>query len=214
MLKAILFDLDGTLVDSERIGLDVSMSVLETAGVQLSENDKRLFLGIQDRDFYRIIGQRHCIDDVKVGKLINQHADEYSKRLQKGLPLYNGAIELLKFCNEQGLNVTIVTGSLQEEVDAIFSQHGLENLIKYTVAAQDVMNGKPDPEGYITALHLQGCLAKDALVVEDSVAGIVAGRRADIQTIKVEHTTDKSSLTHYHCNSLQTVQCIITQLLP
>lgn len=213
MLKAVLFDLDGTLIDSERVGLDIAIRILKNSGILATDSDKQLFFGIQDVDFFQIIGKRYGMDTKSVKQLIQQHATAYSKQLQSGVPLYSGAMEILRFCRQNGLSVALVTGSLRTEVDVVFSQHQLRRLIQHVFTANDVARGKPEPDGYSAALQLLECAPKDAVVVEDSVAGVAAGKRAGIHTIGIEHSANDLSLADYQCKSLHDAQRVIMKLL-
>jgi HAD superfamily hydrolase (TIGR01509 family) len=213
MLKAVLFDLDGTLVDTEKHGIEIAYSVLEKRGLKLDENEKQLFIGIRDSDFYTIIGKRYGLPEKTINELIAEHAHIYDRYLQAGASLFTGARELLRFCKETKLKTAIVSGSTKKEIVTILNQHELADFIDHIVSAEDVSEGKPDPAGYNQVLAILGLEPRDAIGIEDSIAGITSLKTAGIFSIGIEQSNQNLALADMQSKSLSHIQTIIQSRL-
>lgn len=195
-IRAVLFDFNGVIIDDERIHLELFQEVLEKYRVRLDESLYwKEFLGMDDRGAFS--GAWEHVRGEKPGEellenLIREKAALYRNRLEKGLPLYEGAVSLIRGLARE-LPLGIVSGALREEILRTLILAGLEDLFGFVVSAEDTLRGKPDPEGYrigFDRLRKTGFGGTPAhvLVIEDSVQGIDAARQAGMKTFAVGHT--------------------------
>ena len=137
-------------------------------------------------------------------RLIARKAAYYQERIrERGYPLFPGAIELVREAAAAGRMLGIVSGALREEVEGALRQTGLQSLFKVVVTAEDVSDGKPDPEGYLRALEALNSVPPlperlihphEVLAVEDSPAGLAAAAEVGFVTLGVAHTYPASRL--------------------
>lgn len=201
MLRAVLFDFNGVLVDDEPIHLEVFQKVLGEEGIPLAAEDYyRSYLGLDDLSCFAAVlreaGEKP--EPSRLVRLIARKAAYYQNRIwTSGYPFFPGAVELVEELAAAGRMLGIVTGALLEEVEGALRQAGLRDRFKVLVTAEDVSAVKPDPEGYrraLEALNSRPPLPErlihphEVLAVEDSPAGLAAAAESGLVTLGVAQT--------------------------
>lgn len=207
MLRAILFDFNGVLVDDEPIHFELFQRVLREEGVELTEEDYYLeYLGLDDRACFAAVLDRAGEEVGQAGlvRLVARKATYYQERMRKeGYPFFPGAIDLVAAAAAGGLMLGVVSGALREEVEGALRQASLRGHFKVLVTAEDVEESKPDPQGYRRALELLNAQPPlperllhphEVLAVEDSPAGLTAARDSGLVTLGVAQTYAESEL--------------------
>ena len=195
MFPATLFDYNGVLVDDELVHLDAFREVLEPLGISVTEADYwDKYLGFDDAGAFRAMlsdaGRAFSDDDVS--KLIDAKRPVYMARARGGLRFFGGAAEIVQRRAAQG-PVGIVSGALHSEIELGLELLGVRKEVAFIVSAEAASASKPDPAGY---LLVKGLLAEaigekaaaQALVVEDSMAGIEAALSAGLVCAAVAHS--------------------------
>ncbi len=179
MIRNVIFDLDGTLLDTEHRAIEIKKTVLARHGLEPSEplmtrltarklkdalpellEDKQLVREILD-DYYQF-----AYDSIDYGKL--------------KLP---GSDELLRQLKSAGYTLALATISDRSKVDQVLQQCRWQDIFSYTTTLDDVRKAKPDPETYLTVLEKLGLQPEQTVVVEDSLIGIQAGHSAGLRVI-------------------------------
>lgn len=204
-LRAILFDFDGVLADSEPLHLRMFQKVLGEKGVFLTrEAYYQKYLGLDDRGCFAQVfkdsGQE--IDEATIENLIHRKNEAMLEHLKGSSVLMPGAVELIGKLKGKYF-LTIVSGALRSEIQAILKGAGLEQAFQVIVAADDVAQGKPHPEGFQAAIRLLNrdfippaeiLLPGECLAIEDSPWGIEAAKKAGAFCLAVETSYDASRL--------------------
>jgi beta-phosphoglucomutase len=211
MLRAILFDFNGVLVDDEPIHLGLLQQVLGEEGIALSAEDYyRHYLGLDDRGCFSALlaGAGQEPSPSRLMRLMARKASYYQDLIRRqGYPFFPGAAELVAAAARRGLMLGVVSGALREEVEGALRQAGLRDRFKVLVAAEDVAASKPDPEGYLSALQALNSEPPlperllhphEVLALEDSEAGLRAAADAGLITLGVAHTYPAGRLTAAH----------------
>jgi HAD superfamily hydrolase (TIGR01509 family) len=203
-VRAIIFDLDGTLSDTEPLHFEAFNAVLRPHDIEISRADYfcRL-IGYDDRDCFAVLLREHRkpADDVLIRKLIAQKTGIYQAIVAEREVLYAGAAEFVRRCAHR-FPLALVTGTLRAEAEVILRKAEIRGLFADIVAAEDVERGKPEPDGFNAALGRLGyilrphppLLAAECLVIEDTAAGIEAARRAGMRVLAVAQTVPASQL--------------------
>ena len=149
MLRALLFDFNGILVNDEPLHLALFQRVLGEEGVELSGQDYYgRYLGFDDRDCFAAVlaaADEACPAERMV-RLIARKASYYREEIRRdGYPFFGGGVELAREAAAAGLTLALVSGALREEVVGGLEQAGIAKLFKQLVTADDVRHGKPDP---------------------------------------------------------------------
>lgn len=203
MLRAILFDFNGVIIDDEPIHLRLFQQVLAEEGIALAEVDYYdRYLGYDDRDCFREVLKNHGRDvpESLVSDLITRKATVYDRTIRKEMILFPGAERLIASASER-CSLAVVSGALRHEIELVLKKAGLRNRFRAIISAEDVQEGKPSPEGYqkaVVALRERPDAAdlrpEECLAIEDSVAGIVSAHGAGMRCLAVAHSYPEPTL--------------------
>jgi len=204
MIRAIIFDLDGTLSDTEPLHFKAFGEALRPYGIELERDDyfARL-IGYNDRDCFTIVMREHGrpAGEAVIAELIARKAAFYQAMIRDRDVLYPGAADFVRRCAER-FPLMVVTGTLHQEAEIILRRSGLRDLFLDIIAAEDAERGKPEPDGFLAALGRLGFLlrprpsitAAECLAIEDTAAGVEAARRAGMRVLAVCHTAPAEDL--------------------
>ena len=209
-VKAVLFDFDGVLVNSEPLHYRALRGCLLPEGIDVGEAEyARFYLAYDDWEAIRIALERHGIrhDPERVQALAERKSDLFDELLAT-VPLFPGARELVQTLARE-VPLAIASGALRSEIERILQPSGLRPLFQAVVGAEDVLRGKPDPEPYLTAMaHLRGrapqLRPEDCVVIEDTMPGIASALAAGMKVVAVAqtYTADKLRAAHLVVDSL------------
>jgi beta-phosphoglucomutase len=203
-IRTIAFDLDGTLSDTEPLHLEAFAEVLRPARIEIPREEyfSRL-IGLNDHDCFGALLREHGqdADEARIASLIERKAGVYGAMIANRDVLYPGAETFVRRCAER-FPLILVTGTLRAEAEVILRRANLRSLFVDIIAAEDTARGKPEPDGFLTALGRLGFLlrqhppivAAECLVIEDTAAGIEAARRAGMRVLAVGQTTTEDNL--------------------
>lgn len=204
MLRAIIFDFNGVLVDDEPIHLAMFQRVLKEEGIPLDEKEYYArYLGMDDRGCFRAVYERHGrkLDKSSLADKIRRKAVYYREAIKKGVAVFPGVVEIVPQLASR-FPLAIASGALRSEIELILGSIGLRNFFQVIVSAEDIDEGKPNPEIFIKALRLLNRLKakttiqpSESLVVEDSKEGILAAHRAGIKCLAVANSHPAEELT-------------------
>ena len=190
-IEAVLFDMDGTLVDSESVHYICWSQLLAPFGVRYDEDDFcQCFSGRPTIDAAKEIKQTHNLS-VSSRYLADEKYRLFSKFVQTNLPpLMPYAADILFAVKEQGLKMALVTGSARHEAEPILKGLGFYDLFDTVVTKDDVTNPKPAGDPYLLALKNMQVAAKNAIAVEDTFTGVTAANNAALAVVAIanKHT--------------------------
>jgi HAD superfamily hydrolase (TIGR01509 family) len=181
---AFLFDLDGTLIDSERLYAHAIARVMADAGAPLTAEEQAFVVGHGWREIHA-----HLRAEPRVGlslRALQERTFAATAALRAeghGFVALPGVHALLELAASWGIPVAIVTGSASEEAAVAVADLGVAAQLAFVVSADDVPRGKPAPDGYLLAAQRLGVAPRDCVVFEDSAAGIAAGLAAGMAVI-------------------------------
>jgi HAD superfamily hydrolase (TIGR01509 family) len=179
--KAVVFDLDGTLIDSEALVKDAHFAACGEMGVAMSEAQFLALVGMH-REANDLQLKSYYGDDFPLEDFIGRTRAHIGERVA---PLKAGAVELMDALDELALPFGLATSSRRPWVDKHFAAHGLTDRFRAVVTRQDCVEGKPHPEPYLNAARLLGAAPMDVLALEDSYAGVRSAVDAGCMTVMV-----------------------------
>ncbi|MCU0538080.1 MAG: HAD family phosphatase [Hydrococcus sp. Prado102] len=200
MLKAILFDFNGVIINDEPIHQELIDEILLEENLRpLAGEFQQFCLGRSDRACLKdILFQRgRYISDEYLDKLIETKSKAYQQRLEKleSLPIYPGLTDFLEKIQKQGLRIGLVTGALRSEVKLILDRAEITSYFNVIVAGDDIKASKPQPDGYLLAVERFNRLdfnlqlqPKNCVAIEDTPAGITAAKKAGIPVIGIANS--------------------------
>lgn len=185
MLKAVIFDMDGVIVDSEEYHASTEHEVLERIGLNVSIEELKMELGKSEKAFFRGVltkyGRTENIEDT-IKKLIKEKHKIYLELLKSAKPI-PGAIELIEKMRKNGFKTAIATSSVRKALNIVVKSLGLEKFFDAMVCVDDVKKGKPEPDIFLVAAERLVFQPNECLVIEDATNGVEAAKRAGMKTI-------------------------------
>jgi HAD superfamily hydrolase (TIGR01509 family) len=183
--RAVLFDLDGTLVDTERENVESVVLAARRWNIELDDDIRRFIVGHSWNEIYARIVRDYRIEvgmDVLIQAAVEEKRALFAAQGYQALP---GAIALVRrLVGRAGL--AIASGSSRIEVRETVAGIGLTDCFRYLLGAEDYRKGKPDPEPYQTAMRLLEVSPETSIVIEDAEPGILAGKTAGARVIAVK----------------------------
>lgn len=179
--RAVVFDLDGTLIDSEALVKDAHFAASAQMGVTMSEPQFLALVGMH-REANDLQLKSYYGDDFPLERFIELTRAHVGDRVA---PLKAGALELMDALDTLKLPYGLATSSRRPWVEKHFAAHALAPRFRAVVTRQDVVEGKPHPEPYLHAAKLLGFEPGDVLALEDSYAGVTAAHAAGCMTVMV-----------------------------
>jgi len=183
--KAILFDLDGTLVDSMWMWKAIDIEFLGEYGYECPDDIQRAIEGMSFSETAVYFKERFdlplSLDEIKA-IWVKMSIDKYRHEV----PLKPGVLEFLKYCKENGIRTGIGTSNGSEIVDAVLTSLKVKEYFDVVVTACEVAHGKPEPDIYLEVARRLGVEPSCCMVFEDVPAGILAGKRAGMRVCAVE----------------------------
>lgn len=183
MIKAVIFDMDGLMIDSERVTFDGYVIECEKLGYTMTKDFYKTLLGkpiagIYDL-FHKEFGEDFPIEDVI--KRVHQYMADLFET--KGVPLKPGLIELLQYLKANDYKTIVATSSNRNRVDVILNNAKITSYFDDSICGDEVTKGKPNPEVFLKSCEKLGVLPEESIVLEDSEAGIEASYQANIKVI-------------------------------
>ncbi|MGA2171435.1 MAG: HAD family phosphatase [Sedimentisphaerales bacterium] len=203
MLRAIVFDFDGVLVDSELLHFQAFNNIFRPLHVEMSIQqyyDK--FLGLTDEELLRLLDKQNNLrlSEQRLQKLLKEKAAEFKELALTQATVIAGVPEFLKMLADNKIPMAVCSGALLPEIEMILKGAGLRHFFDVIVSAEQVKKGKPDPEGFLLALKLlnkktsQPINPQDCIVIEDSHWGLEAARAAGMHPIAVTNSYSADQL--------------------
>jgi sugar-phosphatase len=190
--QAAVFDLDGTLIDSETRSHASWRHVFATMGVPSDEGLIRSFVGRRGVDVHGLLKGRFPEHDP--AQLMAAASAHFHGPHQPPLGPLPGAVELVRQIHAYGVPLALVTSAGRRYAEAGLVELGVRSLFWVVVAAEDVLVGKPDPQGYLAAASALGVAPADCVVFEDAVAGVQAAQAAGMYCVAVATTHPAADL--------------------
>jgi HAD superfamily hydrolase (TIGR01509 family) len=182
-VAAVLFDMDGLLIDSEPVWYDVESAVVARLGGVWTPADQAACIGGTMAASCRYMIERTGASE-SAEQLSEEMVDEMVARFRRYLPVKDGALPLLDALRERGVPLGLVSSSYRRLMAAALDTLGVDPF-DVTVAGDEVTHGKPDPEPYLTACELLGVDPSDTVVLEDADTGVRSAEAAGCIVVAV-----------------------------
>jgi HAD superfamily hydrolase (TIGR01509 family) len=185
-IQAVVFDLDGVLVDSEPIHFRAANRVLARYGASISEAEYRTVVGLGEFATWDAWRRRYGMA-IPIEDLLAAHTQARLRDIAGGVTPIDDAVRVARWLHASGLRLAIASSSTRAVIDALLAGLGLADVFPIRVSGEDpgVHHSKPAPDVYLSAAARLGLPPADCLAIEDSAPGVVAAKRAGMLCIAV-----------------------------
>ena len=184
-IDAVIFDMDGSLVDSMWMWRAIDVEYLGSFGIPLPEDLQSRIEGMSFAETAMYFKEHFPIPDTTEDIMDTWNRMAWDKYLHE-VPLKMGITEFLRSCRERGILLGIATSNSRELVENVAKVHNLRDYFTSIITGSEVKRGKPAPDIYLAVARELGTAPSLCLVFEDIVAGIIAGKNAGMRVCAVE----------------------------
>ncbi len=214
--EAVIFDMDGLLVDSEPVWEVAETRLLDKRGKVLSDEVRMPLVGLRMNDFWREMRAALQLPDTEEA-LIEEVVGDFLVTIPGNVPQRPGADALIRYLDANRVPIAIASSSPMAVINGVVAEHGWDAYFPVRVTGDEVAAGKPAPDIYLEAARRLGVNPANCLALEDSRNGARAGVAAGMTTIAVpdlSHGTPEgfASITPYVVESLSEVQAALEAL--
>lgn len=194
MVQAVLWDLDGVLVDSARFHFEAYRDLLGSLGRSLAEEEFQQLFGQRNEEILRrLLGPG--LSDEEIARLGQRKEELFRAQIQGRVEALPGAEDLVRRLNRAGLRQAIVSSTPHQNIKLVLASLNLNGHFDAVVGAEDVQRGKPDPQGFLLGAQRLGVEPRQCVVLEDAPKGVAAAKAAGMLCIAVATTRPTVSLT-------------------
>lgn len=208
---AVLWDLDGTLIDSEHYWAISQSKLAKRYGATWTEEDEKGVIGSSLYDSSALIKSKFGIQDRSVQEIIDHLTDEVIQQMRSSLPWRPGALELLLELKQAGIKTALVTMSMRRMALAVVDSIPFD-AFDAVVAGDDVTFGKPHPEPYLRAAEILEVEPRHCIAFEDSITGLTSAVAAGTNAVGVTNLltlptgSDRTIIDTLHGLTLESLQ--------
>jgi HAD superfamily hydrolase (TIGR01509 family) len=187
VIEAVVFDLDGVLIQTEELWDEVREEMARTAGGRYGEEEQRAMMGMSSPEWSAYMHEHVGLPqtpDLIAAEVVRLMSERYRKHL----PLIDGAIEAVERLAARW-PLGVASSSNRELIDLVLELSGLDRLFQATVSSEEVARGKPAPDVYLEAARRLGVDATRSAAVEDSHAGIASAKAAGMRVLAIPNPT-------------------------
>lgn len=188
-MRAVLFDLDGVIVDSEFANVGAGARAFLDMGIRLSGKEKKFIIGRHPADYTKTLMKKYSFDYSRFVSIRNQYYD----MLYKKAKLYPFAKQLIVRLKKKGFLIALVTSAPKFMVRRAQKRFGIKGFDAF-VTFEDAQRRKPAPDVYLLAAKRLKVKPKDCVVIEDSIPGVEAAKNAGMKCIAATNTNPASKL--------------------
>jgi beta-phosphoglucomutase family hydrolase len=184
MIEAVIFDMDGVLVDTEPLHTEIEKRQFRMNGISLTDEEHRQFMGTTSENMWREIGRRQQLN-ISVERLIEQNTTEslqfFTERSE--IPVMPGIFALLEKLKSKQYPHALASSSVPEIIELILMKTGLKPYFQVIVSSQEAGRSKPEPDVFLLAARKLNIAPANCLVIEDSYNGIKAAHTAGMRCV-------------------------------
>jgi len=192
MIKAFIFDVDGVLVHSEGYSFEATKLMLAKFGFELTKKENKKFIGRSLKDIIAIINKGHNLD-IPTKKAVALREITYHQ-VAKNIKVFPGVRQLLNKLKLHKIRVIAASSGTEKKIRFNLMKSGLTKYFKHKISGEHCRHSKPNPQIFLKADALMHVKPSECIVVEDSVNGVKAAKRAKMKCIAVTNTYSRSKL--------------------
>jgi beta-phosphoglucomutase family hydrolase len=183
MIQAVIFDMDGVIIDSEPFHYEVNKRIFASLGIEVSEDEYRGYIGVSNTNMWTSIkskhGLRHSVNELTAMQ-VNGNIEFMEK---ERIDPVEGVRELLSALKNEGFRIGLASSSPYKIIEMVLHRFNIGRFFDSVVSGEDFTNGKPAPDIFLHAAKLLGVSAAQCVVIEDAMHGVHAAKAAGMKCI-------------------------------
>ncbi len=212
-IKAIIFDMDGVLIDSENLWQQAEQDLFREVGAHISDDLLEQTRGLRSVEMVDHWCRKFSVTTETPEVLLERYDRRMIEELRTRVPLMEGAEEAILFFREKGLPLGLASCSAMNQIEAAMEKHGLSGYFEFMISASGEMPGKPHPEIYLQAAKKMGLEPTECLAIEDSFFGVSSAKAAGMKVLAMpdpqEYNQERFGLAHLKIRSLSEINDIL-----
>ena len=184
MVRTVIFDMDGVIIDSEPIYFKIDKQLFEELHIPVSYEEHCSYVGTSSQNMWATIFKKHDVRGNTQAAMKKEH-DHYMEYLlnEKNLRPIDGVVDLIKELQQDNFKMIVASSSYMEVIEIVLSKLHLSDYFIGKVSGTELVNSKPHPEIFIYAARLAQSQPEECVVIEDSQNGITSARAAGMKCI-------------------------------
>ena len=205
-MKAVIFDMDGVIIDSEPIHFEVDMQTMKDFGCSISKEELNKYVGTTNEYMWTDIKNKYKLDQ-SVEEIINYRSEMVTRKvIESDLIPIEGIADLLKELKVKNIPAAIASSSPRDFIEVVVSKFQLEDYFSCILSGEEVENGKPAPDIYVETAKKLGISPEECIVIEDSKNGVLAAKKAGMKCIGFKNINSGDQ-------DLSKADCIVSSIL-
>lgn len=189
MIKTVIFDLDGTIIDSEENYYEADRMLFNERGVEFTREMKEEFIGSGNWEMMKRIKKEYGFSET-AEELLKRKNELYLNLARENTPVYPEMMRFIQILHERGVPLAVASGTSPEIIDEILGRLEITGYFKVIASAEHVENGKPAPDLFLYTAEKLGSSPSGCLVLEDSKYGVEAAKRAGMKCAGIPYIVD------------------------
>ena len=208
-IKAVIFDMDGVLIDSEPLWRKAMIEGFASIGVLITEEDCKKTTGNRLKEVVEYWFEKLDILDFLPTEIEHRIINMLVKLINNEGKAISGVIEVINFCKNKNIKIGLATSSSNQLMEAVLEKLNLKNTFKSSISAENMEYGKPHPEVFLNCASQLQISPLECIVIEDSINGVIAAKAAFMRVIALPEQENinnhKFSIADYKLNNMQEV---------
>jgi len=183
-LRAVIFDMDGVIIDSEPIYFRVEQQYYAELGLDISKNEHSRFVGMSMTDFWKTIKHKYSLNQ-PIKELIERHKKLMTTAIKttSPLPITPKIVDFIDSIKTNEISIALASSSSRELIDLVIKKSALEEKFDQIISGENVLRGKPAPDIFNLVAEKLAVRSQACLVIEDSTNGIKAAKKAGMKCV-------------------------------
>lgn len=182
MIKAVIFDLDGVIVDSEHIHVEAEKQTMLKYGVRISSEELRKYTGSTAKFMFAELIEKYELDTT-VEEIFNEKEEVLFELLEADTHPTKGVIELIGKLEQRNLKLGIASSAHRRLVEYVLRKLGIKHVFESIMSSEDIVHCKPNPEVFLRSADELGVSPNECVVIEDAELGVKAAKNAQMKCI-------------------------------
>lgn len=184
MIKTVVFDMDGVIIDSEPIHMDIQEQLFSQYRIALSKEEYQAYIGRSSKNMWQELIPKFDLE-ITVEQVLALDKSRYHQKLREtpGISPIPGIPELLQALADCSINLILASSSTRESIDLVLQLFRLEEFFNHRISGADLTWSKPHPQIFQEAARMVSCIPEDCVVIEDSRHGVAAAKSAGMYCV-------------------------------